>query len=58
MPKFKIPVSWEMGGYLYIEAADMDSAIKKAESDDQPLPKGSYVEASFRVEEECIEEVP
>ena len=25
---------------------------------DQPLPKGSYIEASFRVEEECIEEIP
>ena len=52
---YEIPVSWEMYGRLFIEATSLANAIKKAEADDTPLPRGHYVEASFTVDQQLTE---
>ena len=49
MTLYKIPCSWEMYGIMYIEAENIEEAIKKAE-DEEPLPKGNYIDASFRID--------
>ena len=52
MPKFKIPMTWEVCSILTISADSLDSAIKYAreESDNIPLPDdGEYVDGSFDV---------
>ena len=54
--KYKIPCSWQVYGYLDIEADGWDEAIEIAEAYDTPLPTdGSYVEASFEVDYDIIE---
>lgn len=57
MPVFKIPVIWEMSGYIKVEADTLDEAIKKFDekensADDYPLPEGNYVDGSFQRENE------
>ena len=49
---FKIPVSWEMYGYITVEADNLENAIEIAE--DFPLPDGSYIEGSFRIDNEAL----
>lgn len=54
--KYKIPCSWQVYGYLDIEADGWGEAIEIAEDYDTPLPTdGSYVEASFEVDYDIIE---
>ena len=53
--KYTIPCSWQMYGYLKIQAESLEEAIKLAEND-YNLPDGSYVEASFEVDYEVLEE--
>lgn len=48
--KYKIPVSWEMCGIVEVEADSLDEAILEADDDCTPLPEGSYVDGSFRVD--------
>lgn len=49
---YKIPVSYEMYGFVYIEADDLEDACSIAEEDDIPLPEDNadYVEGSWRVD--------
>lgn len=55
MKKFKIPVSWEMYGFVEIEAETLDEAVNRAWNDNIPLPYYSeYVDESFRVDEEDV----
>ena len=52
---FKIPVSWELYGYVEIEADSIEEAINifDAEIDDWDLPSNSsYVDGSFNRESE------
>ena len=55
MKNYKIPVSWEMYAWIDIQANSLKEAIKIAESDNTPLPKGEYVDGSFDVDKEIIE---
>lgn len=55
MPKYKIPCSWQMYGMMEIEADSLEEAVEIANSDEQNLPEGSYVEASFEVDEEILD---
>ena len=55
MKTFKIPVFWECTGHYIIEAEDLEEAVEEAY--DLPLPEGSYVEDSFQVEVQFVEEV-
>lgn len=51
---FKIPVIWEMYGYLQIEAVSLDEAKVKALEDDVPLPEGNYIDGSISLDSEEI----
>ena len=51
---FKIPVSWEMYGYVNVEAESLDEAIKIVENDSN-LPDGEYIGGSFEVDEYALE---
>ena len=53
MKVYKIPCSWQMYGYLNIEAEDWDEAISIAY--EEALPCGEYVTDSFEVDHEMIE---
>ena len=53
MKTYKIPVVWQMHGYVEVEADSMSEAVNKAY--DAPLPEdGSYIEGSFEVDESAI----
>ena len=54
-PKYyKVPCSWEVYGTTVVEAESWEEAISKSE--DAPLPSdGSYIEGSFRIDEELVE---
>lgn len=50
MAKIKLPVVWEMGGFVTVEADSVEEAMDYFEknADHIPLPKeGVYVDASF-----------
>ena len=49
---YKIPVSWEMYGYITVQANTLEDAIEMAE--DFPLPDGSYIENSFKIDIEAL----
>ena len=52
--KYRVPCSWEVYGITMVEAESWDEAISKSE--DAPLPSdGSYIEGSFRIDEELVE---
>ena len=53
--EYKIPCSWEMYGYMYVEASSLEDAISKADRD-EPLPDGDYMEDSFRVDHDMLEQ--
>ena len=56
MKKYKIPVSWQMYGYMDIRAEDWDEAIAIAEDDATSLPSNAdYVDGSFEVDHDVIE---
>lgn len=56
---WKIPVSWEMCGYVYIEAPTLAEAMDtvRNDNDDIPLPEGNYVDGSFCLSYEEKEEI-
>lgn len=49
MPKFKIPVVWQMVGKIEIEADTLEDAVQKVHDSTVPLPDGDYLEDSFEV---------
>lgn len=49
---YKIPVSWEMYGYITVQANTLEDAIEMAEN--FPLPDGSYIEDSFKIDIEAL----
>ena len=52
MATWKIPVSWEMSGFVEVEAPSLKEAISIAETNDLALPNGCYVDASWKVDAE------
>ena len=52
---YKIPVGWEMYGWMTVEAVSLKHAIQIAENVETPLPDGHYVDASFNLDEQIIE---
>ena len=58
MKTWKIPVTWEVCGFVAIEAKTLEEAIELAKDDEGviPLPEESdYVDGSWRVTEEDVE---
>ena len=52
---YKVPVSWQMYGYMDIEAEGWDEALEIAEDDGTSLPDGDYVDGSFEVDHDVLE---
>lgn len=52
--KFKLPVQWMMTADMEIEADTLSEAIAKA--GDAPLPDGEYLDSSFEVNHEVLNE--
>ena len=57
MKLFKIPVFWQMYGYMDIEAETLEEATQEAYSCARPLPDGDYVDGSFDVDEDVVEDM-
>ncbi len=55
---YRIPCSWEMYGVMEVKADSLEEAMEEALHGGSPLPmdNSSYIEASFRVDEEVVEE--
>lgn len=54
MKKWKIPVTWEVCGYVYVDADTLVEAMETARDDEGviPLPTESdYVDGSWRLSE-------
>ena len=54
MKKWKIPVTWEVCGYVYVDADTLEEAMEMARDDEGviPLPTESdYVDGSWRLSE-------
>ena len=60
MKTWKIPVTWEVCGFVHLEANTLEEAMEQARDEDGviPLPTESdYVDGSWRVTEEDTETV-
>lgn len=60
MSKYKMPVTWEMCGYVDVEADSIEEAVKtfNETSDDISLPNdGEYVDGSFRLSADSVEDI-
>lgn len=54
LPQWKIPVTWKMCGFVYINAATLEEAMKVAEDKEGKLPlptDGDYVDDSWVLSE-------
>ena len=59
--EFLVPVTWEMSGFVVVEAENAEEAYNKVinNPDDYPLPcNGEYVDASFGVSCDTAELIP
>jgi len=54
--KYKIPVYWTMFDTMEVEAESLKEAVNKA-IDIMPLPDGDYVDGSFTVEMDTLNEI-
>jgi len=52
---YEVPCSWQVYAWANVEANSFDEAIEFVESDDFPLPEGSYVEGSFELDHDMLE---
>ena len=57
MPKFHIPVRWEMYGSTIIDADSVEEAMSKAENMSLDNFDADYVSGSFEVDDELVEEI-
>lgn len=53
--KWKIPVTWEMSGFIEVSCPTLKEAMEYAASDEVDLPDGEYVDSSFRLTHEMDE---
>lgn len=51
---YKIPVTWSCWGTMKIEAENLEQALELAQ--EKELPTGHYLDDSFEVDEDLIEE--
>jgi len=55
--EYKIPVCWQMRGYVNVESDTIQHAAEIAETDMAiALPEGNYVEGSWEVDWDVIED--
>lgn len=55
----RLAVTWEMAGYVDVEADTLEDAMKKfnKERDHIKFPNGDYVDGSFRLSTEDVDEM-
>ena len=55
----RLAVTWEMAGYVDVEANTLEDAMEKfeKESDYIKLPNGDYVDGGFRLSTEDVDEM-
>ena len=49
MKNYRVPVVWQMYGFVEVEADSLTEAKRKAI--DAPLPEGDYLEGSFEIDD-------
>lgn len=52
LPKWKIPVTWQMCGFVYIDALTLEEAMEIAKDEDGQIPlpiDGNYVDGSWEL---------
>ena len=57
MKYYRIPLAWEMYGYLWVEAETEEEAIEIALGAETALPEGYYVDDSCVIDDCCPIEV-
>lgn len=55
MNKYKIPCFWQMYAIMTVEADSLEEAIDIAENESE-LPDGNYVDGSFEVDHDVLDE--
>ena len=53
---FKIPVIWKMRAVIPVNARSLKEAVKIVNSCEYELPKGEYVEKSYEIDYDRLEE--
>ena len=53
MKEYRIPLVWQMYGFVWVEAESKEEAIEIALGPDTPLPEGTYIDESCQVDEQC-----
>jgi hypothetical protein len=57
MKTYKIPVVYQMYGYVYVQAESMSEAVDEVQNGDGALPdNGEYIDGSFEVDHDGIVE--
>lgn len=54
LPKWKIPVTWQVCGFVYIDACSLEEAMEIAKDEDGQIPlpiDGDYVDGSWVLSE-------
>ena len=54
MKTYRIPLLWQMFGYVDVEAESPEAAMEYAIGPDCPLPEGYYVEDSVQVDTDIL----
>jgi len=55
MPEYKVPIIWETSGMIIVEADNLKEAIRDIIEKDEPMPFGSYIEHSIRLDPGSME---
>lgn len=56
MKKYKIPITWQSIEIFHVEAESLEDAIKEALENFFKIPDGKYLEDSFDIDHEGLEE--
>lgn len=56
---YVLPVTWMMSGFVTVHGVSVEDAVKnfKEKMDDIPLPHGDYVDSSFELSTEDMDEI-
>lgn len=55
MSTFRVPLVWQMYGYLDVEANTLQEAIDYALGPEAPLPEGNYLDDSVAIDDIIVE---
>lgn len=57
MPKYIIPVTWAVASHVEVEADTLDEAKQKADDAPLPIENSEYIDGSFEINDDIINEV-